>query len=116
MGSPASEPGRFNNETPHRQVIPRGFAIADREVTIEQYQAFANETPGIDDAGTNRYSPDPKGPLNGVTWYHAAAYCNWLSRKEHLPECYEPNEQRTVWPGHANQGRCLEIGRIPLAN
>ena len=25
-------------------------------------------------------------------WYDAAAYCNWLSRKEKLPECYEPNE------------------------
>ena len=31
--------------------------------------------------------------MNGASWYDAAAYCNWLSRKEHLPECYEPNEQ-----------------------
>jgi formylglycine-generating enzyme required for sulfatase activity len=28
-----------------------------------------------------------------VNWYRAAAYCNWQSRKENLPECYEPNEQ-----------------------
>ena len=30
--------------------------------------------------------------MNEVSWYHAVAYCNWLSRKENLPECYEPNE------------------------
>src|SRR5262249_51958286 len=39
-------------------------------------------------------SPEPTCPILGVTWYEAAAYCNWLSRAEGLPEkewCYEPN-------------------------
>ncbi len=93
MGSPLSEPGRFGKEMPHQQIIPRRFAIADTEVTVEQYQEFVKENPGVDRANNDRYSPDPKGPMNGVNWYHAAAYCNWLSRKEHLPECYEPNDR-----------------------
>ena len=32
-----------------------------------------------------------------MTWYHAAAYCNWLSEEEGLPKdqwCYLPNEQK----------------------
>ena len=32
-----------------------------------------------------------------MTWYQAAAYCNWLSKQEGIPEdqwCYETNAQR----------------------
>src|SRR5262249_59151996 len=78
MGSPPDEPNRFPAETPHRRVIPRRFAIAIKEVTVEQYREFVTENPGVDHA-RNRLSPDLKGPMNGVKWFHAAAYCNWLS-------------------------------------
>ena len=50
----------------------------------------------------DQYSPDPKGPMNHVTWYHAAAYCNWLSEQEGLPKdqwCYLPNEQESTTRG-----------------
>ena len=93
MGSPPTEPERFSSEILHRRIIPRRFAIATQEVTVEQYQEFVKENPVDDHANNDRYSPDPKGPMNAVSWYHAAAYCNWLSRKENLPECYEPNDE-----------------------
>ncbi len=92
MGSPHGEPERSGGEILHRVQIPRRFAIAATEVTVEQYREFVKENPGVDHATSDRYSPDPKGPMNNVTWYDAAAYCNWLSRKEDLPVCYEPNE------------------------
>src|SRR5262249_23284302 len=48
-------------------------------------------------AYTKRYSPEPGGPIISVTWYEAAAYCNWLSEKEGIPKeqwCYpEPVEE-----------------------
>jgi formylglycine-generating enzyme required for sulfatase activity len=110
MGSPPDEPGRYGNEPPHPQVVPRRFAIADAEVTVEQYQEFVKENPGVDRANNDRYSPEPKGPMNGVTWYHAAAYCNWLSRKENLPECYEPNEK-----GQYAQGMRIKADALKLA-
>jgi formylglycine-generating enzyme required for sulfatase activity len=115
MGSPPHEPGRFGNELPHHQVIPRRFAIAATEVTIEQYQEFVKDNPGVDRANNDRFSPDRKGPMNGVTWYHAAAYCNWLSHREHLPECYEPNEQHQYAQGMRIKADALKCGgyRLP---
>jgi serine/threonine protein kinase/formylglycine-generating enzyme required for sulfatase activity len=93
MGSPPTEPDRFSvSEIPHRRIIPRRFAIAAQEVSVKQYQVFVKENPGVDHAQNDRNSPDPAGPMNNVSWYDAAAYCNWLSRQEGLPECYEPNK------------------------
>jgi Sulfatase-modifying factor enzyme 1 len=73
MGSPPNELGRYGNEPSHQQGIPRHFAIADTEVTVEQYKEFAKENPGADRANNDKRSPDRKGPMNGVSWYHAAA-------------------------------------------
>jgi formylglycine-generating enzyme required for sulfatase activity len=96
MGSPPTEPERDPDESLHRMVIPRRFAIADREVTVEQYQRFVNTNPqfGVARQFLDRYSPDPDGPMIAVSWYGAAAYCNWLSEQEGLPKdqwCYLPN-------------------------
>ena len=43
MGSPPTEPDRDSDEIPHRVVIPRRFAIATKEVSKEQWQAFVKQ-------------------------------------------------------------------------
>jgi formylglycine-generating enzyme required for sulfatase activity len=98
MGSPPDEPDRDADETPHRRVIPRRFAVACKEVTVAQYRRFVRENPrfGVDQSYLDIYSPDPDGPMIAVSWFGAAAYCNWLSRQEGLPRdqwCYLPNER-----------------------
>jgi formylglycine-generating enzyme required for sulfatase activity len=115
MGSPLNEPDRGSNETLHRRVIPRRFAIADKEVTVMQYQEFVKENPRVDDVTNDRYSPDLTGPMNEVSWYDAAAYCNWLNRKENLPECYEPNEQRKYAAGMRVKAEAVKLAgyRLP---
>jgi eukaryotic-like serine/threonine-protein kinase len=79
-------------------VIPRGFAIATKEVTVEQYQSFAKDFPGHE-LSIDRYSPDRNGPMNATSWFNAVAYCNWLSRKEGLEECYELNADKKYAEG-----------------
>jgi formylglycine-generating enzyme required for sulfatase activity len=109
MGSPESDPERYETETPHRVRIGRRFAIATKEVTVDQYLRFLKENPKVFQVGVDRYSPEGSGPMNGPAWYDAAAYCNWLSRQEGLEECYAPNADGAYWEGM----RCVEgfLGR-----
>jgi formylglycine-generating enzyme required for sulfatase activity len=98
MGSPPFEPDRYPaNELPHRRVIPRRFAIAAKEVNVEQWQRFerTHAQHELPPSFVKRFRPDPDCPMVGITWYVAANYCNWLSEQEGLPRdqwCYLPNE------------------------
>jgi formylglycine-generating enzyme required for sulfatase activity len=89
MGSPLTEKGRRrNDEFQHRMRIGRTFALAAAPVTKEQFLRFQ---PSFSHSEIMRY-PLPTCPIGGVTWYQAAAYCNWLSQQEGIPEeqwCYE---------------------------
>jgi formylglycine-generating enzyme required for sulfatase activity len=88
MGSPSSEPDRFPSEVLHRKRIPRTFAIATKEVTVEQFRRFRRDHHFL-----KKYSPVLDAPITNVTWYEAAQYCRWLSEQEGIPEnqmCYPP--------------------------
>ncbi|MGO9914470.1 MAG: protein kinase domain-containing protein [Isosphaeraceae bacterium] len=98
MGSPPAELEREMGETPHRRLIPRRFAIAAKEVTIEQFERFVRDNPqfGQDRSYVHKYSQSPKGPMVNLWWFSAVAYCNWLSKQEGVPRdqwCYQPNDR-----------------------
>ena len=91
MGSPTTEAGRGPNENQHQRRIGRTFALAAKSVTLAEYQRF---DPGYG-AETKQWSPTGDCPVLGISWFQAAAYCNWLSKQEGLPEsewCYVPCE------------------------
>jgi formylglycine-generating enzyme required for sulfatase activity len=90
MGSPANEPDREGDQTERQQRvrIGRSFLVAAREVTVAEYLKF---TPKYQ--YNPKYSPGQDTPMNTLSWYACAAYCNWLSKAEGLPAsewCYEP--------------------------
>jgi formylglycine-generating enzyme required for sulfatase activity len=112
MGSPPKV-GRVGGsegkrEAQHRKRIGRSYAIAAKEVTVEQFLRFHRER-----EYNKEYSPTVDCPMNAVSWYDAAEYCNWLSEQEGIPEdqwCYRtikraPREQRPTRPSLDEQRR-----------
>jgi serine/threonine protein kinase/formylglycine-generating enzyme required for sulfatase activity len=92
IGSPPDEKGRFGAGEDRRRVqIDYPFAVALKLVTVAEFKRFQ---PGFE--YPEDYSPGENTPINGVSWYDAVEYCNWLSEAEGIPEdqwCYEPNAQ-----------------------
>ncbi|MFK8112563.1 MAG: SUMF1/EgtB/PvdO family nonheme iron enzyme [Rubripirellula sp.] len=93
MGSPSRERNRSSFEYLHRKRVGHEFAIASKEVTVQQFAEFLKRNPSIKHSYTKNHAPDPDCPQVSVTWYEAAAYCRWLSEQAGVPEeqmCYPP--------------------------
>jgi formylglycine-generating enzyme required for sulfatase activity len=91
IGSRPEEKNRWQGEDIRRVQIDYAFAIAQKLVTVAELK---KSRPDFDHEGGKHYSPGPDTPINDVSWYDAARYCNWLSCKEQIPQdqwCYEPN-------------------------
>ena len=117
MGSPVSEPGRDDEETPHLRKVGRKFAIAAYEVTREQLMEFLREIGGPSNAAAYLQVVRPlvrtgDSPATVMTWFGSAAYCNWLSKKEGIPVdqwCYEKNRQGQYATGMKAKKNYLQL-------
>jgi formylglycine-generating enzyme required for sulfatase activity len=81
MGSHEDERGRFENEGPqHQVIITRPFLVC----TVPVHQGLWQMTMG--------YNPSAfagkENPVERVSWFDAAAFCNELSRTAGLPDAY----------------------------
>ena len=82
MGSPESEPGRYTDEDQHEVTLTRDFVMLVNEVIQYNYLALMHDNPSY---ATN----DPNRPVNMVSWYEAASFCNMLSEDEGYQTCYD---------------------------
>jgi formylglycine-generating enzyme required for sulfatase activity len=90
IGSRAEEQGRGAGEGGRRVQLDYPFAVALKLVTVAE---FRKSRPDFKQEW-KQFSPGEDTPINGVSWYDAAAYCNWLSEREKIPKdqwCYERN-------------------------
>lgn len=87
MGSPASEPGRGNDETPHQVTLTKGCWIGKYEVTQGQWESVMGKNPSYFSA------LGPNAPVEQVSWGEAMDYCRKLTEQERaagrLPAGYE---------------------------
>jgi len=102
MGSSVDEVGRGDDEQLHMRQIARSFSIATKETTVEQFQQFLADNPQFQGERRPGQAQLSEAPQTGVTWYEAAAFCNWLSAQEGLGReewCYLPNSDNEYGPG-----------------
>jgi len=95
MGSGLSESRRSDDETLHPVSVSRTFAISSKEITTAQFQAYlvaSGRSAAWRDAVMKRFAVNPEAfwsypnrPQTVVSWYDAAAFCNWLSREAGIP-------------------------------
>jgi len=98
MGSPASEPGRFDSEGPPHLVAIKAFALGKYDITSRQFLGFLKATryqpkacnstlgmgwrsPGGGLAYSPAYEEPPKWPAVCLDWRDADAYIAWLNAK-----------------------------------
>jgi len=84
MGSPASEPNRWDDETQH-SVTLSAFSMSKHLVTQAQYKAVMGDG---EDRTTTVYGKGDNFPIYEVNWYDAIVFCNKLSIKEGLNPVY----------------------------
>jgi formylglycine-generating enzyme required for sulfatase activity len=111
IGSPPSECGRMDGpegdlETQHHVRIDHAFAIMVFQVTVSEFLRFREKF-----IYRKQYAPEPDCPINSVTWYEVAAYCNWLNEQEGIPKeqyCYLPNDEGAYAQGMKIVPDCLQ--------
>jgi formylglycine-generating enzyme required for sulfatase activity len=86
MGAGPNERAHYGDPVLHYRKIDRSLWVATKEVTLEQFQGFnpshRNEA---------RYGDEPECAAMHISWYAAAAYCNWLSQQHRIDKkewCY----------------------------
>lgn len=133
MGTADSEDSKYPAERQRSVTLSRGFWLGSREVTVDQWARFVEETryqteaergPGIIQIVRGQWLPvegsswravgfpqTGSHPAVGISWRDATAFCRWLTERERaagrLPPDYEytlPTEAQWEYACRAGSG------------
>jgi hypothetical protein len=89
MGSPPGKGEFYGSPELHYRKIDRSIMVATKEVALEQFQKFQRAH-----SNERRYGDSPECAATRISWFEAAAYCNWLSEQAGIAKsewCYPEN-------------------------
>jgi len=95
--------GDYDEVPRHKVTITQPFYMSETEVTIDQFRQFQKEYPGYD-----KFRPY----ASAISWHDAAAFCEWLSKKEGKPYRL-PTEAEWEYACRAGTTTPFSSGNLP---
>lgn len=92
MGSPDNDPDAYDDEKPQHTVRLDGYWLADTPVTQALWHAVMGANPA--------HFQGPQRPVEQVSWFDAAVFCNTLSQRTGRSPAYRTPEGKPYgWDG-----------------
>ncbi len=95
MGSPSSEPGRYNNEQQHQVTITKPYYMQTTVVTQGQWKAVMGNNPSSD------YDCGDDCPVENVSWNDVQAFISKLNSMEATDKYRLPTEAEWEYAARA---------------
>jgi serine/threonine-protein kinase len=87
MGSPASEAGRWVDETQHEVTLSHAYWMGTTEVTQAQWETVMGSNPSAKEYSSVSLL-NPSYPVQNVSWCDVVVFANKLSEKDGLTAAY----------------------------
>ncbi|HIG67434.1 MAG TPA: PEGA domain-containing protein [Porticoccaceae bacterium] len=101
LGAPRRQPGRRANEVERLVRLERPFYLGSKEISNAQFRRWKEEHSS---GAVRGMSLDMQNqPAVKLDWEEAALFCNWLSKKEGLPNFYQIQDGEVIgfdWQSH----------------
>ncbi len=102
MGSPSTERGRDEDETPHPVVLSAGFYLQTTEVTQSQWLAVMGSNPS--------FMKGAELPVHQVSWFDARRFIERLNRLENTDRYRLPREAEWEYACRGGSGEAFPTG------
>ncbi len=78
-------------------VFVSAFYMDECPVIYSDFEQYVNEGGTVAKYWYYETYHQPEQPVSGVSWYHAADFCNWRSKKEGLTPAYKKTDKLDAW-------------------